>query len=67
MAQSWEQALVDSGVENNRAHFEMNKPGGVPPEESDLTYILECVEREIEDLRECRRLLKRVMRRKTRK
>jgi len=62
MAQTWEQALVNAGTENARAHFEMNKPGLIPPQKSDLSYVLGCVMREIEDLRECRTLLKRRIR-----
>lgn len=53
MSTSWEQALVDAQVEINRAVFEMNRDGGVPPAKPDLAYIREKVRAAIEDLQDC--------------
>ena len=59
---TWEQAIVDAQVEVNRAVYEMNKPGELPPRqrEPELRYVVRCLERAIGSLRIARAGLSRV-------
>lgn len=54
---SWKQSLVDAQIEINRAVFEMNRPGGVPPKKSDLAYIREKVAAAVDSLEDCAALI----------
>lgn len=45
------QSLVNAQVEINRAVFEANKPGNMPPGEADNDYVRKCAEAAIKDLK----------------
>ena len=57
MSQDWGQMLVNAQIDINRAVFEMNRPGGVPPEPSDLVYIRDKVRAAVGSLQECAQMI----------
>jgi len=49
----YETELIGAEVDINRAVFEMNGPGEIPPRESELRYVMLCVARAHHCLMRC--------------